>query len=1516
MDEHNDPNAQPIPNAKPYATPIDGIDGSNEGDTAQAENLSAGMTRATPVPRRRFLVGSAALLAVVAGAGVAARGAFGGRAVTPTPPPTLPPVVGIDPTTPTPRRDPTPSVDERVNGYVVTAPRTLSATGVATVSFALFDGSQPVNSKVAVSLADKSGKLVAQNSDWVQRGRGGVPISLTGLAAGEYTLRVSGNGFSDQATVRVEDSTILFLETDKPIYKPGETIRIRVVALDVNLRPVATTATVEAQDAKGIKVFKKVLTTDDFGMATLDLPLSTEPNLGVWKLRAAVGESVGGNRATQLDVRVERYVLPKYEVKATLPKDWALVNERITGTVAAEYTFGKPVKGELEIVGMVYRGTWQQFGKATLPIDGSATFELPAAGYAAGSPGNAGSGGARLDITVREVATGYEETTSKLLTVVSASVTLRVVPESQSFKPGLPFTALVLAEGPDKRPVDATIALAISTQDAKYGMLPNENRSVTTTNGAALLKFTSNKDAAMLTIQATASVAGVSGRVSGVPLTMRAAYSPSGAFLRVEQVTRGALKIGDTARFALTATKEARSFYYEIVSRGRVVFSDQTSEREIAITLMPYMAPEARLLVYQILPDSEVAADWVSFKIEGSLPQQVTVTPSQEEVRPGTELDVRVQTEGAARVGLVAVDRAVFILAENRLNLQQVFGEIERLYGTPQAEAHDVQPLGGDVMPMPGGVARPGGVVAPAPVGASSLTNPGAKETFQGAGVIVLTNRKVPEGKSIQQESGVAFAAGAAPPRAAASAAPAAAAMPAPQPTQSAAGRAATDQGQTAEPERTREFFPETWVWSALTTDASGRGVQRVTAPDSITTWNFRAVALSKEKGLGIGEAELRVFQPFFVSIDLPYSAIRGEEFPVSIALYNYDSAAQRFSVELERGDWFDLLDNPTTTVSVESKSVGAATFTIRPNLLGVRKLKVTARGSTLADAIIKEIIIEPEGVQRETVENAVLTVGTPRTFPLAAPAEAITGSHRAILAVTGSVLAQTIEGLENLLKMPYGCGEQNMLLFAPDVFIARYLKETGQNKPEIMAKAELLMITGYQRELTYLRTDGSFSAFGQSDKSGSLWLTSFVMKTFAQANGLIYIDEEVQSASRAWIGGQQKPDGSFDQVGFVHHQEMMGGVSGKTALTAYVAVALLEAGDTAAAGRAIGWLEGQLASITDPYALALTTYALGLAKSSRAAAARTSLLALAVESDEGLSWGDGPQPLPAATPTPVPAPGAPVRPGTVPPGRGKSAAIETTGYAALALLAGGDTLNAGRAVRWLSTKRGSLGGFGSTQDTVVALQALTASAATSRSDIDATVAISAGSFRKEIALRPANADVMEFIELPEGVASVTVEARGKGQPVVQAVSRFNLPAAEVAAQSAFQLDVKYSADQVAANDLITVTAGVRFTPPTPVLAGMVVVDVAVPTGFAPETSSLEELARKMAKLKRWDIAGRKVILYIEEMQPNESITLTFQARALYPVRAQAVASQAYSYYRPEWRGEHLGTRVVVSGRS
>ncbi len=93
----------------------------------------------------------------------------------------------------------------------------------------------------------------------------------------------------------------------------------------------------------------------------------------------------------------------------------------------------------------------------------------------------------------------------------------------------------------------------------------------------------------------------------------------------------------------------------------------------------------------------------------------------------------------------------------------------------------------------------------------------------------------------------------------------------------------------------------------------------------------------------------------------------------------------------------------------------------------------------------------------------------------------------------------------------------------------------------------------------------------------------------------------------------------------------------------------------------------------------------------------------------------------------------------------------------------------------------------------------------------------------------------------------------------------------------------------------------------------MVVLDIAMPTGFAPVKDSITALVKKSPNIKRYDIAGRKVIFYIEDMKPGDSLAFAFQAKALYPVRAKGVVSQAYSYYRPEWKREALGVAMTVA---
>jgi len=1233
--------------------------------------------------------------------------------------------------------------------YMAIIPEVLHSGQTEELSLALFEGDRLVPGDVEVALLSEGEEILSVEKSI--DGKGTISLDIPDIEDGEYEITIKGNGFEDSATVSVEKSFLTFIETDKPIYKPGQTIYMRLFTLNNELRPVEELVTVEILDAKGIKIFRSEITTDDYGMASLELPLSQEPNLGVWKITA---ETEDGEM--QLDVRVEEYVLPKYEIDIELPRMWFLADEVVTGSVSAEYSFGKPVTGELEIIASRYVGEWEEYAVFTKAIDGETSFEIPAVSYVAGTPAAGGMGNVILDVIVRETATGYEEQTSMLLTVAETPLNIQIIPESIVFKPGLPFNILLVTENPANEPLDATLDITITYLNAEYEEIDTDNKEIETDSGTALFEVTPPDEAVAMIIEAFELTPVSSVQPAEAEKIITASYSPSGNFIHVEQISEGIPEIGEEIVFKVNSTKEAANFYYEVVSRGNVVFSDFTKNNEIAFEVTPLMSPSSTLLVYQILPNSEVAADYIPFKVTAEYPHSITVEFDSDQAAPGDEIDINIETEGEAKVSISVVDRSVFILAENRLNLQQVFDELERLYMQPQVEIHEA-------------------TIYP------SITTKGASDVFDDTGVVVLSNNDIPQGEEYQMEEqtdvwddiwrfvnggwGVLedmVGDGGIP-------------LPAVVP----GAKVGEDQtAYLAEVERVRQFFPETWLWEEITVDADGNISVPVTVPDTITTWMLHAVAVSKEAGLGMTEDELVAFQPFFIKVDLPYSAIRGEEFPVKVAVYNYTEESQEFFVQIEEAGWFQLLDDAQKSVTVAANDIGSVEFMIKPDGLGYNDIKITAQSTDVADAVIATLLVQPEGVPREFVENLILAEGDTQIVDTSIPEIAVADSGRAYIAITSSFLTQTIEGLEGLIQMPFGCGEQNMIVFAPDVYITRYLQESGQLKPEIMAKAEKLMITGYQRELTYRRNDGSFSAFGQSDDEGSLFLTAFVLKSFAEAEDLIFIDDTILDEAADWLISYQNSDGSFEPVGFVHHQEMLGGLSGKIPLTAYTAIALIEYGEKTNSAKAVAYLEDVLDGLDDPYTVAITAYALELAGSASSDDAYQMLMELAIEDENGLHWGGGN-----------------VIETEYPRQYSQSADIEATAYATLALIKQGDAFNASRSAKWLVSQRNAYGGFGSTQDTVMALQALIEYSSGARADVDLTVTIETSESTIEKTITAENFDVLQIVEVPVN-DQVEITTQGEGEAIAQVVRRFNLPQAE-AGEDIIRIDVDYDTTEV-----------------------------------------------------------------------------------------------------------------------
>ncbi|KAG7168906.1 Murinoglobulin-2-like 1, partial [Homarus americanus] len=300
----------------------------------------------------------------------------------------------------------------------------------------------------------------------------------------------------------------------------------------------------------------------------------------------------------------------------------------------------------------------------------------------------------------------------------------------------------------------------------------------------------------------------------------------------------------------------------------------------------------------------------------------------------------------------------------------------------------------------------------------------------------------------------------------------------------------------------------------------------------------------------------------------------------------------------------------------------------------------------------------------------------------LETPLIIVEGSDRAWVTAVGDLLALSLENLGHLIRMPYGCGEQNMVNFAPNIYIMRYLEASSQTSEEASTKLLTFMKLGYQRELLYRRNDGSYSAFGNSDDSGSTWLTAFVLKSFAQAQNYIQIDTKGLNKTTSWLLEQQGSNGCFRSVGKVFSKSMKGGVGESDSpvpLTAYVMIALMEAGDLSCNPLFCPAAECIQASTSqDPYTLALKAYAMALAGLTEANTVLQNLLGQAIVAKNSTHW-------------------------ELPKGPRKSQAVEVeiAGYAIMAMLtidAKKYEEQARRTIKWVTARRNGQGGFFSTQ--------------------------------------------------------------------------------------------------------------------------------------------------------------------------------------------------------------------------
>ncbi|NXX39283.1 OVOS protein, partial [Tricholaema leucomelas] len=1419
--------------------------------------------------------------------------------------------------------------------YVLLVPTTVRSDSPQTACLQLHNLSEPLSLTTTLEYGSIQKTLFEESvtkNDFFKCYEFEVPSATSDpLAFISFSAKGTTVNLSERRSVAIQNvDNAVFIQTDKPIYKPGQTVRFRVVGLDTQFRPVEETVSFgvslspTVQDPEQNKIFQWLEVASKHGIVQLSFPLIPEPILGSYHITV---EKKSGEKHYQY-FRVEEYVLPKFEVTPSVPRRISFFDEEIKVNVCASYTYGQPVQGNARInvcQHRFYSPRCEQNRKekceavtGLLGKDGCLNTVIFIKSLQLYRSYAMMYTNLHVESIVTENGTGIQMKGSDYVAVSQENDRVMFKNMDAYYKRGIPYYGEITVTNVDNEPVAGrTVLLELNE---KY--LANYT---TDKNGTAAFSIdTSDFFDPSLTLkvrQAPDECEDFSiWRSDNEPqasFLARRFYSRTNSFVKIEP-TRETLSCGQqqsiNIHYALQGYRNAThaDFYYVVMTKGKIILGGQKqvsiSEAPrgtfaITLTIAEKFGASARLLLYTVHPHGEIVADSSWIHSEVCFKNKLHLEFSEKQGLPGSKISLHLEAAANSYCALRAIDQSVFLLqSAQELSAESVYYHrgLNDLYGyyyrglnledNKPEECTPIRPTFLDGLYYePVNVSRDGDVY----------------RVFKDMGLKVFTNSLLRkpvlcnENKSDMEDF----------------------------PTYLHHGfglEGASDKDEVrlvggSGISTVRKFFPETWIWDLVHTDSKGEVNVSHTVPDTITEWKASAFCLQDDAGFGISTpVSLTAFQPFFVDLTLPYSVIRGEKFNLIANVFNYLNKCIQITAVLATSNDYEaeILSPEGNMARLCGNERKTFIWAVSPHKLGEVKFTITAEAklntkdtgngtsseeeAVHRDTLVQTLLVEPEGIKKELTQSSLIcTKGAPISEPvfLALPTNPVQGSARAYFSVIGDILGTALRNMENLLHMPYGCGEQNMALFTPNIYALDYLNKTGLMTEEIRVKGSGYLSAGYQKQLSYKHRDGSYSSFGTRDREGSVWLTAFVYKSFAQARRYIYIDDNVQAQTLLWLASKQKSDGCFENAGSHFNNAFKDEDEGEYSLTAYVVAALLEAGHSAAhpvVQSGINCLETAFSKgINNLYNQALFAYAYGLADNEKRCQFFLEKLDKAATRDGGsLHWQREHKP---------PAEHVPVFYSRAP-----SAEIEVTSYVLLSLLNKADLSSEdfsyiSRIVHWLVKQQNSYGGFSSSQDTVVALQALAhyGYLTFSKKGLNTVKVNFLGSSSKTFQVNDRNRFLLQQASLPAIPGTYSVEVNGTGCVYLQSTLRYNvlLPNRD----AGFSLSVQAANVTCTGNfppkfDLVL---SARYTGNRKV-SNMAIVDVKMLSGFVPVRSSLEKLQKQDSSVDRVDTKNNHILFYLQKVSQKE-VNFSFSVEQSLPISdIKPVPVHIYDYYETD----------------
>ncbi|XP_052813514.1 ophiophagus venom factor-like isoform X2 [Mya arenaria] len=1093
-----------------------------------------------------------------------------------------------------------------------------------------------------------------------------------------------GTNYTEELTI-VYNTGFLIVQTDKPLYTPNEGVSVRVLSLDEGLRiSTKKPVIIDIMDPSHTTAIDRAnITEHTFGFYKYKFTLPEYAENGEWTIKASYDSTLDASISdTQLfettavvQFEVREYVVPTFDVNISPSLPYILPDTKeINISVSAMYVYGKPVEG-FAILTVNTEANNETTIKDRELVKGFASFPLDISKLA--SPFPEGSR-LRLKAQVTEDVTGKSEAdTTDALMFVECPLKIEFSKSRLTYIVGRNYYLLI-----DVFWIDGTKAknqeITIEYNNTKVSGTTDDSGSL-----ACIIPMNGTEEYyhyyyyyyyyyyyGSLEIMAYATkYTRKDFHLTIYPIGYR-------QHIFLEKI----LKEGkDVLRLNKDIKNNKAGAIIAMVERGRLIkhwFSDRANFEETIST--ETVVDGARIFAFAIDSDSKMYADSIAIEVGNMCKQgkKITLSPAKSEIYPGDSTDLSITGPAATTIALNVMDKALLLLSDKNVLKQEMIKHAMM--------SHD---LG----------CRVGG----------GLT---AEDVLTNSGVTIITNgyrgwytgrcqdRKRRRKRSIYFSKDEA--------------------------------RILDDSGSIYEKDINalkshlnnvpykRSDFRTSFLFEEFTLNDINPP-KTIEFPYSITEWAIQALSVLPDGGVCIlDNIFVKTYKDFFIQLDLPYKVSRKEQFMVKAKVFNYSKKDLNARIYLkdDRNLCFGKspgVPSDPQSVTVKSQSAKSVVFAAVAFRAEETEIEVSAFVRTehevKYDSIVKKLNVVNEGIlhmkqihvcldpnddmkdcsnsEEVIVGDSDLGNGLPkRTYKvnLTMDSDSIHGTGSATLYfqsnIMDSVVSTVIHGVGKTFILPSGSGEQNMAKLALIVYGKQYLQATFQETKELRNKGIDYIKTGVMNQMRHQKSDYSYSIY--NFRATQIKLTAFVAKVFCRIHNVFGNDVFLNNldatleflATNSYEGGYKEPQNPIDLE-----------------LTALVLVALQECrlvGKTTthmvkAIEDAANYLEKNVLpdSATDPYLLAITTYALALSEKATSKEFKKQLFLAAITKNGEMYWNSG----------------------------SNSRAVAATAYALLSALYLDDSKTSVGIVKWLNKQKISTGySYYSTQDTVIALQALT----------------------------------------------------------------------------------------------------------------------------------------------------------------------------------------------------------------